>query len=1277
MPGSSLRSSIYPFPAGMPFLEPPTEATPAPSLQDPWDWTVDQVVFNLTNPNSPLLISNPSLSLPEYRAFADTLRDNDVTGLALLTEVNTQSLRDELGVRSFGHRASINLLIRQLQEQSREFHEQFQDSSRPSSARLAPRIGSRSPVTWEPQATSRFSELWHSPLTSAGSLQHRFGIDAIAASVQEQAGGQQRNILIEGPELPRHHLPERLSPGVGSEEKKGKDLHINEMKGGHDAGSPEDTNHSTCNGSSGNMASGLHSEDTSVVGEPGCNVRPGETAIIDETGKRRRRLALVLPDRSESERAPGARTWVSEDSGKPPKTVKKRISADVSFESTTVVDTCSPFSPNEDSVELHEHAADLETETSPPNNAVDSLAALAEPGAVLIDEKGRKRMRPTLLTKPEQDIEYHDGLQGHGEELTGATASHNGMLTNADPAAALKKLKHGRRVERSTDEIYLGHEPMAVDDLIYGDTALEKQVVDNEPDQPDDFVLCPDNNASSGQRIYINARIKYFLNSAILSLEREGHDYIGILPYPSRIGKKHHPLSITLFSKSAGGITASRSNRSKWIKDNSQQDPSTSDEKMSNVFNVVDPALAHDESEDPDWKALEKWKYLEGKDDVLPVYGDSDSEGEYDLETWREMEDEQGKILRSEGRCKSQKLTIEEVEVAIDDALAQIIKEWTLKEWPRLQLRAWRLWAKSRRNGNANAQVSLFTQEIGSLINRIAELREEISAEDWSKTSELRKQCKILQPSIFDLQDRKWKIATLKLREAPEKPPPTARRLRVTMPEVPDQELKEGEENIDTDAEIWESSHDSLDDFVVDDEANAGDILERTLNDDNVTMADGEDTMDSDTMVAAGDDLLVTPKCEKEAVLAKLDLGSSIFDRKPAAKQSPSIIIDLTQQSDPIEPKTPPPKPNRSFAIRTPPIYDSEDDSEIFERIQRSRSIKPVFRVPSIASPTVTVIDLESDSCDAMATPGSPIRTVLPDLKDFEGIKSMDTSRLEERQDRKRVLIWMIAHALGWRRNAAYCYLKNISIEASRMIVREGLTRLLGNHQVLKNMNNGDSDSVMQIATWQVCWTIPVIVKPDRGLSISHIKTTLDDEDCYDEFYDFLLECLRHYEKPSGSTSLITPRKKRQLIQPEDSSSELGHSALRKRKYFVPESQETLEKRQAARQRVADDDERRRREELKSRLSTMGSKEKDPLEVIVNPGKREDEEFIHLNPAFGNGAHMKPHQKEGLQFMWREITGDHQNLQGCLLAHAQGLGKTMQVRTFQSPRPQGSKCFGP
>jgi SNF2 family DNA or RNA helicase len=70
----------------------------------------------------------------------------------------------------------------------------------------------------------------------------------------------------------------------------------------------------------------------------------------------------------------------------------------------------------------------------------------------------------------------------------------------------------------------------------------------------------------------------------------------------------------------------------------------------------------------------------------------------------------------------------------------------------------------------------------------------------------------------------------------------------------------------------------------------------------------------------------------------------------------------------------------------------------------------------------------------------------------------------------------------------------------------------------------------------------------------------------------------------------------------------------------------------------------------------------DPSRIIVNTGKFEDQEFIFLNQHIGK--RIKPHQIEGVQFMWRELVMDDESLQGCLLAHTMGLGKTMQVYVY-------------
>lgn len=154
------------------------------------------------------------------------------------------------------------------------------------------------------------------------------------------------------------------------------------------------------------------------------------------------------------------------------------------------------------------------------------------------------------------------------------------------------------------------------------------------------------------------------------------------------------------------------------------------------------------------------------------------------------------------------------------------------------------------------------------------------------------------------------------------------------------------------------------------------------------------------------------------------------------------------------------------------------------------------------------------------------------------------------------------------------------------------------------------SDSVMQIALWYICWKIPVKID-SRGIQDRHIRKTLwfagDD---FDPFYKFLYGCLDPYGCPYGGEY--------SKIRPQPPS---------------PKPYDPIED--------------YREEYIKS--------ERKP--VVVNP-KKMQKDLIYLNPDFGNGMFIKPHQEIGLQFLWREIiTG----VDGCLLAQTMGLGKTMQV----------------
>jgi SNF2 family DNA or RNA helicase len=91
------------------------------------------------------------------------------------------------------------------------------------------------------------------------------------------------------------------------------------------------------------------------------------------------------------------------------------------------------------------------------------------------------------------------------------------------------------------------------------------------------------------------------------------------------------------------------------------------------------------------------------------------------------------------------------------------------------------------------------------------------------------------------------------------------------------------------------------------------------------------------------------------------------------------------------------------------------------------------------------------------------------------------------------------------------------------------------------------------------------------------------------------------------------------------------------------------------------EEENARRIQLEKKLSKMGmSTNGDPNRIIINDSKFEDQAFIYLNGKAG--LRIKPHQIDGVKFMWRQVVcGGEKSRQGCLLAHTMGLGKTMQV----------------
>ncbi|KAI4146788.1 MAG: hypothetical protein LQ341_001986 [Variospora aurantia] len=889
----------------------------------------------------------------------------------------------------------------------------------------------------------------------------------------------------------------------------------------------------------------------------------------------------------------------------------------------------------------------VDSECLEQTDTLDPTAVAGSPVPSDVDRNiGPKRIAPTLIHQP-------------GEE----SSTHGGPITEP---------------QRKSWEAYLGVKALPVDDVFYERTrsapktaqCLAAHIVLNDDGASNDFMFI-NTRASNGQRQYIKSRIHHFLQQKPQLFCRGTKRCYGILPYPEVCGSKYQSLSITVFEATPNGVVAVRRDRTGWLPLNDEGSV-----KLHQYSNDLDAEfyktpVSIGEDTGADWDYLEKWHHAPGHENILPVYGESGSEAEYDLSTWREIEREQGaKLPRPLGRSKLlKKLSEDDIFVAIDEATNRMVGEWRQKKLPKLLRTAWMLWSKSRRNRTKEAQISSLTYDVQYLNRRLDKLRQEIAKEKWISVGRISRQCESMRRTIYELEETNWKISILQMKVRPERSQPLlktqAEGSRSSVDQRPELETSLTETSADED----------LDGFIVDDDAAsavpddtsmAGVEIPNAAFGDDGTLADTVDFPRSARQFIAGE----APADSLPLKTLKEEETPSCSTFKPA---NAADLVDLTLDTDESEPEA-------HLIPKTPVTMQAESVDE--DPIVRSQRKKAMFRIPPVLP---NVVDLGEDPAYDSAPEGmTPLK--LPALYETAEIGKMDTNLLMERSDRKRLLIWLLTRYNRERRGDAYLYI----IEHDRLSAQEGVWRTLKNirgyrRKIRGTQNVEESETLKAITAWFVCWTNAVIVRQQKGANKEQLDVAEADKEGFEPFYHYLheLQCLLDFEDPgSGSSTAVespdggrdgsnttiptlplsetTPSKSKRVLMEYSDEDLQPTPAAKKRKYIVPESQEAADLRKRAHKRVSEREMRQRT--VKKRLERMGHTEEDPSQVPVNLGKLENQELIYLPATIG--ARIQPHQKDGVNFLWREIIEDHATKQGCLLAQTMGLGKTMQVISF-------------
>lgn len=919
-----------------------------------------------------------------------------------------------------------------------------------------------------------------------------------------------------------------------------------------------------------------------------------------------------------------------------------------------------------------------------------------EPGVVFTGDDGRKRMVP--VPQP-----GHDGIVPlifRPPELAPPGAVTSMISGGVNALEAAKKLVHeaeskNRLQKKSTASLadgYLGKKSLPVDNVFYSGVPIGKEVPLADGGEGDFCQSYAD--ISTGRRLYVNKRMSFLLRSQAVDFRRHGKGFTAVIPYPPRLKPRFQTPSFSLFHTTPNGnVITTREALTSWPELNlEQQKPSASshgeERERFLSFNLPENMALGGPSSYDYWDpevALEKYHHIDGGDEVLPLFGESDEDGEYDIETWREIEEERGTQEKASVVSQRHPLTSEEVSEAIDQGMALLHTKWHNEQLPKRQPKAWSIWQKSRTRNTRREKINAAQKHLDRIVNdRLVKMRQEIINDQWTTQKQVHRQCQIMEQSIFDREDLLWQISVLEQTKPPEKPsPPNLSAPKSKKTTVQQLYLGADEEIIDAGSDSA-SSGDEMEGFIVSDEESA--------------------RSDANELVTESDDSEFRRSIKKGATRRLQNYGDvapsvecGAVDDTPMSGNADEVSdIDHKLSSQNLPPSSPlsSPQTPASSRLRHGASVDESsakfvdltflsDSPEIIDLVTPSKSRqKTAVGVSSLGSNTPKArssniegsqtsesgAQLDAEKSLVVNKPPKNIPYDKPALIASYGYKAW-----EEENDPARLVITVL-HNMPKEGRTSICELlsahspdelwtqtidvmrecrdgkdKLRGMDATTFCIFTGVIRLFEMYVDCKKRNNR-TDRLAPKTCQKLIDNIPKF-RPFTRACLAAVEAYIDvtaplaDDDYDDDDEEPLLRTKR---------SLVT----RPILSDEE---QLETPRKRQRKIF-----ENVEAR-----KLREDDQMRlqeqegRRQILRKKLAQSGSSlNSDRAKIIINESKYEDEGFIFVHDHIG--SRIKNHQIDGVRFMWSQIvTRDKDGAsQGCLLAHTMGLGKTMQVITL-------------
>ncbi|KIX98199.1 uncharacterized protein Z520_06279 [Fonsecaea multimorphosa CBS 102226] len=1112
---------------------------------DPRDWSIDQVVYELCQCSTPRWLSKhkPQL-IPDRHGLEDALRRNHVDGDNLLA-LDMATLKEDLGIPSFGQRRAIMKAVESFRAISKSYQQMVFQAD--SIARM------QSATYASPQITqSRISGVPQSPAY--------YGL------------GVQPSI-----EPPRPFQSPSFTSAAGQQRVVSKDFTLN---------SP-----------------GLAIHDTPDPPVP--TIRPSNNPSPD----------VVQP---------------------------KSSSSVASFHGNDVVDALAS-----------------QTRDQPPPHL------LQQPVIEHAVVSGKKKIAPTFVS--------------HLPEVTPVKSSRDTYL--------------GRDALPLQDVFYYKSRSGFTDEVSYRVAAAEES---------GPFHISADFPA--GQRRTIGRLMRSFLREGTTVLPRSGLRIK--LPYKnSRVKLPYSEQYFTLFTPGTERAKVCRVEdypELKTLQDNQSRDSAIDlPEGVQDVSHEISLNAKGGGSSLSDLDYLLD-KYPVESSDGLPLYGDSGDENDLDEDTWREIQEE--KAEAEESRRKSANMTPAEVETAINEAIDEWKQEWRETKLLSAQKKAYRHWMSAARNKSRQEKIEYFNYCKSQVLRRLHNIKREIAGNVWRKPAEVKRQCQSLELTVYQHQEYEYYGHVLLQDNPPAKPDKYALKAIRTPKQhnlEEDEELLESEPETSTEEDAQSFVDDSTDEgsihhipdtedwqLIVPNTARQRDtmtvppnaspnakvptsIRESPVPDLHANDADVESETDDDIIPPAR---RKTTRIKTEAPRTPDAKGAHV-KRKPSKPQQPTSDTSDLDRS----PRLPSSRyRNRGLSAAAPVDLTFSSPSGA-ERSTNDTSTDFSVHTPELnpvrtGSPkknnpkrSILVADSTDSESEYMSSQDD---TSLPGVYDFQGLRRIPWSEIDP-IDKRRALAKAV-YALDLEAVSKLASFLNFTADSSQApetVIISGLVALDEDAATIAGVKPKYQSSAQLLVLLYLTYICGQNALEEFELSEAHRDQAFADKDsALVPFYKLLRKIIQTYFKNQTQTQTKGKKRKRDedsFSIPEtgnntdeqmtditltDSLEELLPSSHKKRKRKVEESQEAKSQQYSDKLRIQEQEERRKN--MASKLALMqvdGS-----AAYIVNSEEPPVELHQHI------AQRVKPHQVNGIQFMWREIIEDPKH-QGCILAHTMGLGKTMQV----------------